>query len=138
MYHWRVLPDTGLLPTALAETDRVVASWDDRRQIRHRIEAVRDSSASIALFLEYIPQTLHQWLNVQMEAGTQAFSAEKVAFFAQNQSYDRSFTSIYLVNWLLTALYGSSGRTGKNGRRWCPPSPRASCRRVSRRRSPQS
>ncbi|MFD3707184.1 protein kinase family protein [Nocardia sp. NPDC058658] len=69
MHHWRVLPDTTPLPTELADIDRAVAYWDDRPQIRHRIEAVRDSSASIALFLEYIPQTLHEWLNTQVEAG---------------------------------------------------------------------
>jgi hypothetical protein len=161
MYHWRVLSDTGLLPAELADIDRAVAYWDDRPQVRRRIEAVRDSSASIALFLEYIPQTLHQWLNVQMEAGAEAadracamverelaagtvfmnsrgllhldahfeniltdgrrlyfgdyglalcggfdLSPAEVAFFDRNQSYDRGFTATYLVNWLLTALYG--------------------------------
>ncbi|WP_405147709.1 protein kinase family protein [Nocardia salmonicida] len=69
MYHWRVLPDTTPLPAELADIDRTVAYWDDRPQIRHRIEALRDSSASIALFLEYIPNTLHDWLNTQIEAG---------------------------------------------------------------------
>ncbi|MEV6772037.1 protein kinase family protein [Nocardia sp. NPDC051030] len=72
MYHWRALPDTTLLPDELADIDRTVAYWDDRPQIRHRIEALRDSSASIALFLEYIPQTLHQWLNAQIAAGDEA------------------------------------------------------------------
>ncbi|MFE1596792.1 protein kinase family protein [Nocardia sp. NPDC058705] len=72
MYHWRVLPDATPLPTELADIDRAVTYWDGRPQIRHRIEAVRDSSASIALFLEYIPQTLHEWLNTQIEAGDAA------------------------------------------------------------------
>ncbi|MEC3952468.1 protein kinase family protein [Nocardia sp. CDC153] len=69
MYHWRVLPDMTPLPEELADIDRAVAHWDDRPQVRHRIEAVRDSTASIALFLEYIPHTLHDWLNIQIEAG---------------------------------------------------------------------
>ncbi|MFC9894586.1 protein kinase family protein [Nocardia sp. NPDC127579] len=69
MHHWRVLPDTAPLPDELADIDRVVAYWDDRPQIRHRIEAVRDASASIALFLEYIPQTLHDWFGAQIETG---------------------------------------------------------------------
>lgn len=72
MYHWRVLPDTTPLPEELADIDRVVAYWDGRPQVRHRIEARRDSSASIALFLEYIPQTLHEWLNTRIEAGGEA------------------------------------------------------------------
>ncbi|MEV4234518.1 protein kinase family protein [Nocardia sp. NPDC049737] len=161
MYHWRVLPDTTPLPEELADIDRVVAYWDGRPQVRHRIEALRDSSASIALFLEYIPQTLHEWLNVQIEAGDEAtdracavverelaagtafmnsrgllhldahfeniltdgqrlffgdyglalssgfdLSPEEAAFFDRNQSYDRGYTATYLVNWLVTALYG--------------------------------
>ncbi|MEV0464669.1 protein kinase family protein [Nocardia tengchongensis] len=165
MYHWRVLPDTTPLPEELADIDRAVAYWDGRPQVRHRIEALRDSSASIALFLEYIPQTLHDWLNVQIEAGDEAadracamverelaagtafmnsrgllhldahfwniltdgrrlyfgdyglslssafdISPEEAVFFDRNQSYDRGFTATYLVNWLLTALYGLEGR----------------------------
>ncbi|WP_040869553.1 hypothetical protein [Nocardia exalbida] len=161
MYHWRVLPDTTPLPAELADIDRAVAYWDGRPQVRHRIEALRDSSASIALFLEYIPQSLHEWLNARIEAGDGAadracamverelasgtafmnsrgllhldthfeniltdgqrlyfgdyglalscgfdLSPEEAAFFDQNQSYDRGYTATYLVNWLLTALYG--------------------------------
>ncbi|GAA2443148.1 hypothetical protein GCM10010433_50510 [Streptomyces pulveraceus] len=37
-------------------------------QVRHRIEALRDSSASVALFLKCIPQNLHDWLDVQVKA----------------------------------------------------------------------
>ncbi|MFF7940104.1 protein kinase family protein [Nocardia gamkensis] len=161
MYHWRVLPDTTPLPAELADIDRAVAYWDGRAQVRHRIEALRDSSASIALFLEYIPQNLHEWLTAQIEAGDEAadracvmverelaagtgfmnsrgllhldahfeniltdgrrlyfgdyglalscgfdLSPEETAFFDQNQSYDRGYTATYLVNWLVTALYG--------------------------------
>ncbi|MFC3960990.1 protein kinase family protein [Nocardia jiangsuensis] len=62
MYHWRVLPDSAPLPEELADIDRAVGYWGDRPQVRHRIEALRDSSASIALFLEYIPQNLREWL----------------------------------------------------------------------------
>ncbi|MFD8246571.1 protein kinase family protein [Nocardia sp. NPDC059691] len=161
MYHWRVLPDTTPLPEELADIDRAVAYWDGRPQVRHRIEALQNASASIALFLEYIPQNLHEWLNAQIEAGDEAtdracamverelaagtafmnsrgllhldahfwniltdgrclylgdyglslssafdLSPEEAAFFDQHQSYDRGYTATYLVNWLLTALYG--------------------------------
>ena len=161
MYHWRVLPDTTPLPTELADIDRAVAYWDGRPQVRRRIEALRDSSASISLFLEYIPHTLHDWLNARIEAGDEAtdracvmverelaagtafmnrrgllhldahfqniltdgrrlyfadyglalsssfdLSPREAAFFNRNQSYDRGFTANYLVDWLLTALYG--------------------------------
>ncbi|MFC8043272.1 protein kinase family protein [Nocardia sp. NPDC057353] len=66
LYHWRVLPDTTPLPEELADIDRAVAYWDDRPQVRRRIEALRDSAASLTLFLEYIPQNLHEWLGARI------------------------------------------------------------------------
>jgi hypothetical protein len=69
LYHWRVLPGTMPLPQELADIDRAVAYWDGDIQVRRRIAALRDSSASIALFLEYIPQSLRGWLTAQIEAG---------------------------------------------------------------------
>ncbi|MER5639195.1 protein kinase family protein [Kitasatospora sp. NPDC002227] len=161
MYHWRVLPDSTPLPEGLADVDRAVAYWGGGAQVRRRIEALRESSASIALFLEYIPQNLHQWLGTQVEAGERAtdlacalvekelaagtsfmnsrgllhfdahfeniltdgrslyfadyglalsagfqLSPSEAEFFDRHRSYDRGFTATYLVNWLLTALYG--------------------------------
>jgi hypothetical protein len=74
-YHWRVLPDSQpSLPEELSDVDRAVAYWGGGPQVRHRIEALRQSSASIALFLEYIPQNLHEWLGVQVSAGDEAAS----------------------------------------------------------------
>lgn len=161
MFHWRLLPDTTPLPEELADIERAVAYWDGRPQVRHRIEAVRDSSASIALFLEYIPHNLHDWLNDRIEAGNEAagsacimverelaagiafmnsrgllhmdahfgniltdgqrlyfgdyglalssgfdLSPDEAAFFGRHQSYDRGYTAAYLVNWLVTAVFG--------------------------------
>lgn len=69
MYHWRVLPHPGQrLPDELADVEKTVAYWGGGLEVRRRIEALRESSASIALFLEYIPQNLHDWLGVQVEA----------------------------------------------------------------------
>jgi hypothetical protein len=73
MYHWRVLPDSAPdLPEELADVERAVAYWGGGPEIRHRIEAIRQSSASVALFLEYIPRNLHQWLGTQVKAGDEA------------------------------------------------------------------
>jgi hypothetical protein len=70
MYHWCVLPDTApALPEELADVERAVAYWGGRPEVRRRIEALQQSSASLALFLEYIPQTLHEWLTAQVRAG---------------------------------------------------------------------
>ncbi|MEV6419222.1 protein kinase family protein [Streptomyces sp. NPDC051662] len=73
MYHWRMLPDPGQsLPEELADVDGAVAYWGGGPEVRRRIEALRDSSASVALFLEYIPHNLHEWLGAQVEAGDEA------------------------------------------------------------------
>ncbi|WP_037906545.1 serine/threonine-protein kinase [Actinacidiphila yeochonensis] len=72
MYHWRVVPDSTPLPEDLADVEQAVAYWGGGAPVRRRIEALRRSSASVALFLEYIPQNLHQWLSVQVEAGDEA------------------------------------------------------------------
>lgn len=72
MYHWRVLPDTTPLPEELSDIESNVEYWGGGSQVRRRIEELRDSSASIALFLEYIPHNLHQWLGEQIGAGSEA------------------------------------------------------------------
>ncbi|MFF4231193.1 protein kinase family protein [Streptomyces sp. NPDC001820] len=161
MYHWRVLPDSTPLPEELADVERAVAYWGGESQVRTRIEALQKSSASVALFLEYIPRNLHQWLGTQVEAGDEAadracamveknletgtsfmnsrgllhfdahfeniltdgerlyfadyglaissrfeLSQDEADFFERHQAYDRCYTVTYLVNWLVTALYG--------------------------------
>ncbi|MFJ8001027.1 protein kinase family protein [Streptomyces sp. NPDC096310] len=161
MYHWRVLPDSTPLPEELADVERAVAYWGGGPQVRRRIEGLRKSSASVALFLEYIPRNLHRWLGRQMDTGGDAadralamverelgagisfmnsrgllhfdahfeniltdgrrlfftdyglalssrfeLSREETEFFDRHQTYDRCYTAAYLVNWLVTALYG--------------------------------
>ncbi|MET7813884.1 protein kinase family protein [Streptomyces sp. NPDC005395] len=170
MYHWRVLPDSTPLPEELADVERAVAYWGDDPQVRRRIHALQEASASVALFLEYIPQNLHQWLGAQVEAGDEStdraatmveaaleagisfmnrrgllhfdahfeniltdgqrlyfadyglaissnfdLSPEEIAFFNQHQTYDRHYTTTYLVNWLVTALRGLS-KQDRDGR----------------------
>ncbi|WP_239116503.1 serine/threonine-protein kinase [Planotetraspora phitsanulokensis] len=73
MYNWRVLPDSPPPPPEeLADVERAVAYWGGGSHVRHRIEALRQVSASLVLFLEYIPQSLHEWLGARMRAGEQA------------------------------------------------------------------
>ncbi|MFI0906870.1 protein kinase family protein [Streptomyces sioyaensis] len=161
MHHWRVLPDSTPLPEELADIERAVAYWGGGSQVRRRIRSLQQSSASVALFLEYIPQNLHQWLGTQVEAGDETanracamverelaagtsfmnsrgllhfdahfeniltdgqrlcfadyglaissgfeLSQDEADFFDRHQTYDRCYTATYLVNWLVTALYG--------------------------------
>jgi hypothetical protein len=73
LHHWRVLPHLGQsLPEELADVDRAVAYWGGGTAVRRRIEALRESAASIALFLEYIPQNLHDWFGAEVTAGDEA------------------------------------------------------------------
>jgi hypothetical protein len=84
MYHWRVLPDAGQpLPEELADVDRAVAYWGGGSAVRRRIEALQQSSASLMLFLEYIPQNLHDWLGVQTAAGDEV--AEHACALVDNE-----------------------------------------------------
>ena len=70
MHHWRVLPDEGQpLPEELADVERVVAHWGGAPQVRERVEALRTASASLTLFLEHFPHTLHDWLDTQLRTG---------------------------------------------------------------------
>jgi hypothetical protein len=53
MYHWRVLPDRRTaISEELADTEKAVAYWGGRAQVRSRIEALQQAPASVALFLE--------------------------------------------------------------------------------------
>jgi hypothetical protein len=73
MYHWRVLPDeVQPLPKELADVERAVAYSGGGAEVRHRIEALQQATASVALFLEYIPRNVHQWLGEQLKAGDEA------------------------------------------------------------------
>ncbi|MFF6956773.1 protein kinase family protein [Streptomyces sp. NPDC008317] len=62
-YHWRVLPSTRRpLPKELADVEAAVAYWGGSPGMRRRIEGVRDATASVVVFMEYIPQNLQNWL----------------------------------------------------------------------------
>jgi len=72
MYHWRVLAGAVAPPEEHADVDRTVAYWDGSPGVRARIEAVARSSATVVLFLEHLPQNLHDWLNEQVALGDDA------------------------------------------------------------------
>ncbi|GED88771.1 protein kinase family protein [Streptomyces sp. 6-11-2] len=67
LHHWRALPDTpGPLPELLADVERTVAYWGGAPQVEHRIEALRTATASLVLFLEYVPYTADDWLAARL------------------------------------------------------------------------
>jgi hypothetical protein len=72
VYHWRVLPRAApppLSPEQLARLDRAISYWDDSDAVRARLEAIVAATASIVVFLEYVPETLHAWLAGRLTGG---------------------------------------------------------------------
>jgi hypothetical protein len=68
-HHWRVLPaEPQPLYDDLADVDRAVAYWGAGAGLRERIQALRSAPASLTLFLEYLPSTLHDWLTARLRA----------------------------------------------------------------------
>jgi hypothetical protein len=68
MYHWRALPEAPIpTPDQRAERDQAVTYWDGSAAVSERLEALAHASASIVLFLEYVPQTVGAWLTDQVE-----------------------------------------------------------------------
>jgi serine/threonine protein kinase len=51
--------------------DRAVAAWEGSAMVRGRIEDLERATASVALFLEYIPENLHTWLADRIAEGGQ-------------------------------------------------------------------
>ncbi len=75
MYHWRVLPGAAPLADELADVEGVVAYWGGSPAVRDRINALARASASVVLFLEYIPQVLGEWLGGQRASGQEAVAS---------------------------------------------------------------
>lgn len=75
-YHWRVME--GPLDAEmdeLSDIDGLVAHWHGSSSVRLRAEAVSAATASVALFLEYIPTVLPSWLLQQCAGGDDAANA---------------------------------------------------------------
>jgi hypothetical protein len=62
LYDWRVLPGRPPVAAEYAEIDTAVAKLGASPAVRDRLEALATASHSLALFLEYIPFPLRDWL----------------------------------------------------------------------------
>ena len=65
VYHWRAMPRTAPPPLSAEQQawlERAPDYWDHSDAVRARLEAISAASASIVLFLEYVPETLQAWL----------------------------------------------------------------------------
>ncbi|BCJ28488.1 hypothetical protein [Actinocatenispora sera] len=75
LYHWRMLPGSPPLTDELADVDGAVEFLHGSPAVRERIEAAATASASIVLFLEYVPDGLTDWLLDRLAAGPAAIAA---------------------------------------------------------------
>jgi hypothetical protein len=75
LYHWRVLPGAAPLADEHADVERAVAYWGGSQAVRDRLHALAQASASIVLFLEFIPYSLASWLDAQVAAGQDAMAS---------------------------------------------------------------
>ena len=69
LHHWRVLSNP--LQVAAAdgdseESERAVRFWDGSLAVRRRLRALARASATVVLFLEHVPFTLHQWFTAKV------------------------------------------------------------------------
>lgn len=74
MYHWRILPRLSHEEPSkeeLMELETNVAFWEGSQAVRARMLANLHASTEIVLFLEYMPENLHQWLQKQIAQGGQ-------------------------------------------------------------------
>lgn len=81
MYHWRILPSGpgDININYWGNIEGYCQNWENSSAIRKRVEALNKASAHIALFLEYIPQNLGEWLSAQIAKGGDA-AGRAVAF----------------------------------------------------------
>ncbi len=80
MYHWRVLdgaaaPGAKPAPDELSDIDGMVCRWEGCEAVGVRLKALADASASVMIFLEYLPWSLSEWLGQQMAAGPEAMES---------------------------------------------------------------
>ena len=74
LHHWRIVPVPvrAVTDEDVQEIERAVAFWDGSIAVRGRLQALARSSAAVALFLEHVPFTLHDWFLGQLAAGEDA------------------------------------------------------------------
>jgi len=102
LYHWRLLPGPVETEGVFAEfggLDGAVAHWEGSAAVRDRLQALRDSSSRLVLFLEHVPQTLAAWMadqDVSAFARVDAQLTDTTAFMREHGlvHFDAHFLNI--------------------------------------------
>lgn len=68
LYAWRLLPanPADIDTSYWGDLNEYTQYWDNSNKIRKRIDEMNTASSQLILFLEFIPETLHQWLQDKM------------------------------------------------------------------------
>jgi hypothetical protein len=87
LYHWRVLPGRPPVAAEHLDVDAVVAQFGGDQAVRARFQALARATASLVLFLEYLPDGLSRWLNDPLgsAATVERQLFEMVAFLRQRR-----------------------------------------------------
>ncbi|MCX7587761.1 protein kinase [Phenylobacterium sp. 58.2.17] len=83
VYHWRVLPRARRAPLPAAKQewlDQAPDYWNGSNAVRQRLAAISAATTSIVLFLEYVPEMLHTWLENRL-SGQSVDAALESTFF---------------------------------------------------------
>ncbi len=85
MYHWRIFPSgpADINTNYWGDIEKYCQYWENSTAIRKRVKDLNNVSAHIAFFLEYVPQSLHEWLSNQIAKGEG--SAETAVAFVDEQ-----------------------------------------------------
>ncbi len=78
MYHWRVVDgpaETDWESDDWPALEKLVSFWHDSDAVRRRFEAIAAATRCVALFLEYAPTTLPQWLRQRVDRGEDSANA---------------------------------------------------------------
>lgn len=90
VYHWRVLERTApsLSAEQIAWLNRAPDYWDHSDAVQVRLEAISVASASVVLFLEYVPETLHAWLRSRLTEERPDAALEAAILRVHDQLHD--------------------------------------------------
>jgi hypothetical protein len=85
LYHWRVLPNcpSDMNLEEWKGIEEYSQYWENVSTIRNRVENLNQTSTHIALFLEYVPQNLYEWLPAQISKGG-GIADSAIAFVDEN------------------------------------------------------
>jgi hypothetical protein len=69
LYHWRVVDSPPPVWEDLLDIDKFVEYMHHAPGVRARAEALVDARASVVMFQEYFPHTMHPWFEERLRAG---------------------------------------------------------------------